>query len=65
LETAGNIEKTSKIQPGELLEGVLQGVIIGLKLYRKKMFQIGRYFQGSKNDFRQQVWGLGFHTAIL
>jgi len=41
---------------------VLQGMILGLKLYRKKMFTIERYFQGSKNEFRQQVWSLGIFS---
>jgi len=39
--------------------GVLQGMINGLKLYRKKYFWINieRYFL--RYEFRQQVWGLG------
>jgi len=38
LTTAGNIAKSSKFQPQTLLLGVPQGMIIGLKFYRKKCF---------------------------
>jgi len=67
LETTGNIAKSSKFQPKTLRLGVLKGMIVDFEFYRKKMFQIGCYFSGSKNEFRQQVWGLRVFpiTAIL
>jgi len=37
-------------------------MIYGLLLYGKSLlFKIERYFEGSKKEFRQQVWG----SAIL
>jgi len=46
LETAGNIAKSSKIEPQALVLDVQPVMIIGFKLYRKKyfLFQIERYF---------------------
>jgi len=41
-------------------------MIFGFELYRKKLF---RYFKVTKNEFRQQVWGLGIfpyrYLAVL
>ena len=36
----------------------------GCKLQRKKKFQMERYFEGSKNEFRQQ-FGVGYLTTQL
>jgi len=36
-------------------------MVIGFKLYRKKMFKIERLLKGSKIEFRLQVWGLGIN----
>jgi len=38
LETAGSVTKSLKFQPRALILGVLQGMIIGFKLYRKNSF---------------------------
>jgi len=55
-----------------LLWGVRHGIIIGIKILSKKNIfcsKLNAIFKGSKNKFRQQVWGLGIfphhYLAIL
>jgi len=48
---AGNIAKSSKFQPWTLHKDVPQGMIIGLKLYRKKCLKLNAIFKVVKMNF--------------
>jgi len=68
LETAGQITKSSKLHPQTLLLDILQGMIIGFKLYRKNIFglRLNAIFEIVKMNFgsKSGAW-VSFHIAIL
>jgi len=62
LETAGNIVKSPKFLFRDNLKVYYKKWLLILNYVLKKKyfwFQMERYFWGSKNEYQQQVWGLG------